>query len=344
MLLAVLGLVGMLTLFTFLEQIEDLRNSYTVWTMGQFVLLSMPRMFYETIPYAALIGCLAGLGLLANNSELVVMRAAGVSTWSIAGSALKPALVLVIIGLMVGEYVLPDAERMARVGREKSMSAEDGITPKFGFWYREGQIYMHFDEVGQSGFLEGVTHYHFDKNRELVRTVHAERAVFHDMGGKENYWLLEKVIDTEIAGELTDTKYIANRQWQSSLTPELLSTEILVQPDKMSISELNKKIAYMREQGLNSGKFELGFWGKVFQPLSTIGLVFVAISFVFGPLREATMGMRVVSGLIIGIAFKFVLDLLSPASLVFGFPPVIAILTPISVCFVIGYILVRRAS
>ena len=100
----------------------------------------------------------------------------------------------------------------------------------------------------------------------------------------------------------------------------------------------------MQAQGLNSNKYELGFWRKLLQPLATVGLVFVAISFIFGPLRESTMGMRVVTGLVIGIIFKFLHDLLSPASMVFGFEPVIAILAPIILCFLVGYILLRRAA
>ena len=98
--MASLGLVGILGIFTFLEQIEDIRHNYTTAAVFLYVLQSVPRMFYETIPYAALIGCLAGLGTLANNSELVVMRAAGISTWSIAFSAMKPAFLLVLGGFI----------------------------------------------------------------------------------------------------------------------------------------------------------------------------------------------------------------------------------------------------
>jgi len=346
MIVAVFGLVGLLAIFTFLEQMEDISNNYTMFNVARFVLYSLPRMFYETIPYSALIGCLAGLGMLANSSELIVMRAAGISTWSIAWSAMKPALVLVAVGLFIGEYLLPDFERVARNDRERALSDENAITPKFGFWYREKNIYMHFDGVEQSGVLEGVSHLYFDddNDRQLTRTLFAERAVFHDMGSRESYWLLEKVTITEITNDQSIRHDVVSQQWHTKLTPKLLSTEILVQPDKMSIKELNDKITYMRSEGLNSGKFELGFWGKVFQPLATISLVFVAISFVFGPLREATMGMRVVTGLIIGIAFKFVQDLLSPASLVFGFWPVIASLIPISICLVAGYYLLKKAG
>ncbi|MDZ7683985.1 MAG: LptF/LptG family permease [Gammaproteobacteria bacterium] len=117
-----------------------------------------------------------------------------------------------------------------------------------------------------------------------------------------------------------------------------------MEPDKMSIRELQAKIEYMNAQGLDARQFELGFWQKLMQPVAAMALVFVAISFVFGPLREATMGMRVVTGLIVGIVFKFLTELLSPASLVYGFPPLVAILAPITLCLLAGYYLLRRAG
>ena len=72
-------------------------------------------------------------------------------------------------------------------------------------------------------------------------------------------------------------------------------------------------------------------------------LTSLGISFIFGPLRESAMGTRIVTGVIIGFAFTFVQKLLSPASLVYGFSPIIATLGPIVVCFVVGYFLFRRA-
>lgn len=343
MMMSVIGLLGLLTILTFLEQMQDVVNEYTIFHVFRFVLYSMPRMFYEVIPYSALIGCIAGLGLLAGSSELIVMRAAGMSTWAIAWSSLKPALVLVCAGALVGEFLLPDFERMARVDRVQAKTDLVGITQTGGFWYRENNVYMHFDIVGQSGVLEGVTLYYFDEEQKLTRFLYADRGVYHDIGNDQEYWLLEKVRYTDLGGANVNTNNLPSYEWATSLTPNLISAEIVVQPDKMSISELNVKINYMREQGLNSNKFELGFWSKVFQPLATIALVLVGISFIFGPLRESAMGTRIVTGVIIGFAFTFVQNLLSPASLVYGFSPIIATLGPILVCFVVGYFLFRRA-
>ncbi|HKI74069.1 MAG TPA: LPS export ABC transporter permease LptG [Pseudomonadales bacterium] len=344
MLMAEFGLLGIMTIFTFLEQVQDIKNNYDMTAVLMFCLYSMPRMFYEVIPYSALIGCLAGLGMLANNSELIVMRAAGVSTWSICLSAVKPTLLLVILGLLVGEYVLPGVETIARNDRTKAITGNDKITPAYGLWYREGNVYMHFDQVGPGDVLDGVSHYYFDGNHDLKRTLFAKRAVYHNVSDNEKYWLMEDVVVTDIYPDHTDSKKLASLRWNTRIEPNLLKTEVLVSPDKMSIAELRRKIDYMRHQGLNSGQFEVGYWQKLMQPLATVGLVFIAISFIFGPLRESTMGMRVVAGLVIGILFKFVQDLLSPASLVYGFPPFVAIMLPIAACFAIGYVLMRRAS
>ena len=203
---------------------------------------------------------------------------------------------------------------------------------------------MHFDEVGQSGVIGGVAHYHFDAEQRLTSILRADRGVYHDVRPGEKYWLLETVVTTRFSDDKTVIETAPSYQWNTGLTPNLLINEVLVRPDKMSIGELSAKVDYMRNQELNGMKFELGFWHKVLQPLATLSLVFVAISFIFGPLRESTMGMRVVTGLVTGIVFKFIQDLLSPASLVFGFPPFIAVVIPIIICFSAGYFLLRRAA
>ena len=79
-------------------------------------------------------------------------------------------------------------------------------------------------------------------------------------------------------------------------------------------------------------------------PLSMASLVLVAASFVFGPLRTVAAGPRVFYGVIVGLTFKYLQDLLAPASTVFGFSPVWAVLTPILVSAGLGLYLLRRTG
>ena len=193
------GLISLFTVFTFLDQVGDMENDYTLLRVIQYLLLSMPRMFYETLPYAVLIGCLAGLGALANNSELIVMRSAGVSTWHIAMAALRPALVFVIIGVLIGETVLPDFERTARVNRKNAM--EDDPTPVGGFWYREGNRYLNFSNVSYEGELTDITQYFLSDKGELIESVWAASGSYVESAAPP-YWEFRNVIITRLVDPL----------------------------------------------------------------------------------------------------------------------------------------------
>ena len=94
----------------------------------------------------------------------------------------------------------------------------------------------------------------------------------------------------------------------------------------------------------NTIQYWMSFWKKVLQPVATSVLVLVAISFVFGPLRSVTMGFRVFTGIVVGLLFKYMQDLLGPMSTVFGFDPILATLAPIVLSAVLGVFLIRRAG
>jgi len=59
--LAVLGIIlGLASLFAFIDEMGSISDSYTVMDVFSFVLLTAPRRMYEMLPMAALIGCLIG--------------------------------------------------------------------------------------------------------------------------------------------------------------------------------------------------------------------------------------------------------------------------------------------
>jgi lipopolysaccharide export system permease protein len=146
-LLALFGLVGLLAVFTVLEEVQAFQNQYGFFSALKFVALSLPRLFYETIPFGVLIGGLVGLGGLAARSELIVMRASGLSTYQIVGYAMLPAAFVALVGTAVGEFVLPEAERDARLGRQQAREQAETIAPEFGVWTRDGKAFLHLESV-----------------------------------------------------------------------------------------------------------------------------------------------------------------------------------------------------
>ncbi|OED44032.1 LPS export ABC transporter permease LptG [Endozoicomonas sp. (ex Bugula neritina AB1)] len=332
-----LVLVLLEALFSFLGQLDDVQGNYQTLGVAIYTLLLIPKKIYEFIPVSALVGCLAGLGAMASNSELVVMRAAGVSLWRIVWAVMKPALVMIAIGVMLGEYVAPVAEQLAETRKAIARSA-DGSYSGAGVWHREGNDYMYFNAVEPNGVLYGVSRYRFDDDMNLIESSFAKRAIY-----QREQWLLENVQSSRFDGE----KYVIDEKllqpWETNLTTTLLKV-VVVDPDALSISGLLTYTRYLDQQGLDSGEYDLAFWKKALQPLSILSLVLVGISFVFGPLRSVSMGLRIFSGVITGVVFMIVQNLLGPSSLVFGFPPVLSVLIPVLVCLMFGAVLLRKAG
>ena len=340
---AILGVMLVLTMLdlviALLNQLDNLRTSFTFWDALYYVTLSSPARMYEMIPMITLIGCLAGLGGLATNSELTAIRAAGVSTHRITYSTLKAASLMMILGLGMGEYLVPDLERMTTsfrtiaLGREVA-SSNDGK----GHWHREGNNYMRFSAIEPNGVLHGLTVYEFNDNKELQSMTYAKRALY-----QREKWTMEKVRITHVSEFKTTSVVKPTGVFNSQLTPERLKF-VAQEPADMAISTLYKYGVYLDEQGLGGGEFKLAFWKKILQPLSTMALVILGISFIFGPLRSVTMGQRLFSGILVGLAYKIVVDLIGPMGLLMGIGPLLANLIPIIFCLGWGTVLLRRAG
>lgn len=343
--LAVLGIIlGLASLFAFIDEVGNVTDTYTVMDVLSFVALTAPRRLYDMMPMAGLIGCLIGLGTLASNSELTIMRAAGVSIGRIVWAVMKPMLLLMACSVLIGEYVAPPSEATAQANRALAQGSGDAQSSKHGLWHRQGDQFIHINAVQPGGLLVGVTRYTFDKERHMLSSSFAKRAQYD--GEK---WQLSDVTttlfhnvgegikaSTELVNEPTQT-------WDIALKPELLNTVIMV-PETLPISGLWSYIHYLKEQGLNNGRYWLAFWVKVLQPVVTAALVLMAISFIFGPLRSVTLGQRVFTGVLVGFTFRIAQDLLGPSSLVFGFSPLFAVLVPTFICAVAGFWLLRRAG
>jgi len=323
--------------FAYIAELDDARADYQALEALLFMLYTLPRRLYDFLPLAAFMGALIGLGQLANTSELVVIRAAGVSVGRIVWSAMKPTLAVVMIGLLVGDYVAPTTERIAQSNKTIARGG-DAAAAATGFWHREDDVFMRFSTVRPNGDLHGVSLFWFDENHWLDRAVYAESAVY-----QEDHWLLQNVSVSSLTRVRVDQETMDTMRWEAELSPDVLSV-LIVRPEHLPITGLYTYARYMESQDLNASDYWLAFWKKVMQPLATAAMVLLAISFVFGPLRSVTMGFRIFIGIIAGLAFKYTQDLLGPMSLVYGFNPILATAIPIVVAGVLGVLLLRRAG
>lgn len=343
MALVLLVLGGLDLLFTGLEQIGETDAQYRTRDALIYVLHIFPRHIYEMLPLTALIGALAGLGALASSNELVAFQAAGVPRVRIVAAVMKPAVLVMALGFVLGEYVAPPLEVRGEVHKALATGSEVALS-RYGHWERDGNAFLHFNAIEPEGILHGVSIFNFDEQQRMVRRVSAERAVYHsDDGGWQLEQGTETLFDYSAAVVASSHTPFEQQALRLDLTPELLQV-LLVDPDKMSVSDLYRYAQRFERQGQDADDYYLSFWKKVLQPLTTAVLVLLAISFIFGPLREATMGSRVFTAICFGLGFTIVQRLLHSVSLVYQFEPLVAVLLPILLCALLGLALLRRAA
>jgi len=341
MLVVLIAFAGLNIVF---QLVDELREKYVGYGFGQaviYVLLTLPRRVYELIPYVAFLGTLVGLGQLASQNELTVLRAAGVSVRRLFTSAAFPATGALLIALLLGEYLAPWGEEAAEGYKAQARQASTTIRFWGGHWYREGGLFMDVAAMDASGHLVGVRQFFLDDARHLRIARHAATARYLQ---EERAWMLSDVSETLLDDEGTHARHLDEVRWPSDATPELLGIRVLLGPSNLSIRGLATQIAYMEREELDASRYKLAYWSKVLQPIAILGLALLALCFIIGPLREVSMGTRLAVGTLTGLAFKYLEDILGPMSMVFHIPAAVAVALPIAVCWLAAYLLVRRSQ
>jgi len=260
--------------------------------------------------------------MLASNSELVVMQAAGLSRLDIIKSVMKTAILLIIASMAVGEWLAPSGEATAREIRAQAISGGSLIAAKNGVWAKDGDYFVNIGEVLEQGQLKKIQIYRFNDDLKLDSWLSAEKAVYQD-----KVWLLSGVINTTLTKQNIVTQKADYQVWQSSLTPKKLGV-VTVTPESLSISGLLDYLDYLEANEQDPSRYQLAFWRKLMQPVTVAVMLLVALSFIFGPLRSVSMGARIMMGVVTGILFFVSNEVLGSLSLVYQFPPIIGGISP----------------
>ena len=289
------------------------------------------------MPASALIGSLFVLGSMANNHEITAMRAAGLSVLDIIKSVLLAGLILVIIAILVGEFVAPDAEKKAQTLKASMDGKQITLNDLYGLWLREGKRFINVRKIEHNGDLSDISIYDIDDNRHLYQNTHAERAIF--LGNKE--WRLEDIKQSTISIEQITASGSKEQLWKSSISPDLLDLSV-VNPDNLSLLDLSKYIDFLKHNRQKSQEFELAFWGRVVNPLVTFIMLLVSAPFVIGIKRGISMGGRLLIGVVIGMSFNIIDSIVGHLGLIYNINPILVAFTPSLLVLAIAIYALRR--
>ncbi|EXJ13450.1 LPS export ABC transporter permease LptG [Imhoffiella purpurea] len=303
-----------------------------------FMLLSLPRYAYLIFPIATLIGALIGLGTLASRSELVAMRAAGLSVSRIVRAAMLGGLLLAILAFVLGEVVAPVSEQRGVELRRQALSGDVAQRTPDGFWAVDDGSYVNIREIRSGTSLRDIFIYRVDATKGVLTATHAGGARYQD-----GHWILEDISRSTASAEGVEVERIASAGWDSMLDPGLLKV-VVADPHALPVWGLYKYIRFMWVNKQDAGPYEVAFWGKVLHPVLTLSMILVAIPLLLGSSRSTGMGRRIFAGIMVGILYYLISRTFAYLALLFGMNPFLAAIAP-PLLFISGALmLLRRVS
>jgi lipopolysaccharide export system permease protein len=314
----VLGvLLALGALFLFISQQDDIgTGSFTSTQAMLFVALYLPTYLFQLMPVGALIGAMLGLGNLARGSELVVMRASGVTTARLCLWLGAAGLILALVMTGIGEVVAPPLEKYARQLKVFSKYSEFSFAGNRGTWVRDADTIISIEQQSAGARFGGVQVFRFDGERRLQSVGRADAANIDP----SNRWRLEGYAETTFTDKGTTAVREATREVRSRLSADFLGLAV-VEPETMRLRDLRSYIAHLQRNDLDSRSFEAAFWARIARVAAMLLVVILALPFALGPLRSSGQGARSVVGILIGAGFVLLSRTLESSGRLFDVSP-----------------------
>jgi len=330
-------LLALFAFFQYLEELKDVgKGRYDAGKAFMFVLMTLPTLIYQLLPMTVLLGCTIGLGILASNSELTAMRSAGVSLDQIMRSVFKVSLVIIAIGIAVGEWLAPQSEQNAQTMRSVAMSNNLSLQGAQGLWAKDGPQYINVRKILPGKRLSDIYVYEVDHQHHVTHVLRAATAVYRD-----NNWVLENVAHSYLVKGKVIAHYEKEHVWETKLSPELLNV-VTVKPNTLSVWGLYQYIDYLDNNGLSSDQYKQSMWSKLMLPVVSGIMVLLSVSFVFGPLRSVSIAHRVLTGVLVGIGYQLFGQMFYYLGLIIKLNPAFTALMPTLLAMLLAVVLIRR--
>lgn len=336
--LVVTVLLGIVTFVELVGQLDDMGTSnYGLDDALVYVAFRIPRLLFLMLPAAALLGALLGLGNLAVHHELVVMRASGVSRFRLLGAVGIAGAFLSGFMFILGNSFAPSLDAYGRQLRAQAMLDPGSLANANAVWLRDGQSIFSFRREPNSLGFGSVYLFEFDEAGGLRQLARADSAEI-DSGDR---WLLANYEETLFAedGVLANIERSTIKDYE--LTPELLGLSE-IRHDLLSMDDLQRYVAYLEQNDLDPDRYLTAYYARITDIISALLMTLLALPFVFGGLRTAGAGARLLVGLIIGLGYYVSTRVLASGVEVFELDPIIVAWVPSALLLMITGITLAR--
>lgn len=307
----------------------------------RYASLRVPQLVARFLPYSVLLATILTLATFNQNSEVVAMKAAGLSAHQILAPLLLAALLVSAFSFVFNERVVTRATASLKAWEAADFGpVPDDPTLRSNIYLNDGNDVMLATTVagsGESTVLRGVTFYQRDDEGMIVRQLRAPVAQWANPG-----WRLEGARQFDVgaaeAAELEAPIVVA-----PGITIDQIELR-RVDPDAEPIGQLARSIQALDAAGRRTDELKAKWWHKISGPLSAVLMPLLGAVAGFGLARSGHLFARAVIGMALGFAY-FVVDNAALAMGSFGgYPPLLAAWAPFVLFFLLGETVLIRTE
>jgi LPS export ABC transporter permease LptG len=300
-------MAGLFYIATFLDHSDKVFKGDATWGMLlRYFWYQTPEYIYYVIPLSVLLATLVTIGLLTKNSELVVMKACGISLYRVALPMLLCALVAGAALFALEETILGPWTRQAyairHVMRGGSPQTFDVLDRRWVVG-SDGEIYHYAYFDPRSRQFAQLSLYEFSADmRRLERRVYAERVIYQGGGGRPDAWHAEQGWLREFRGEGEPEHFAPFAETTLAMEPVSYFTTEPPEPKYMSYSQLRGYTERLRSSGFDVIAQQVALERKVSFPFVTLIMTLIAVPFAVTTGRRGAMyGIGI--GIVLAIAY-----------------------------------------
>jgi lipopolysaccharide export system permease protein len=307
--------------------------------LWRYVGLRVPMLASRFLPFAVLLGTLIALTTLNQNSEVVAMKAAGMSAHQVLAPMIFASLLVAAAAFAFNETVVVRASRTAEAwsGADyKPIPPDTGVLSNV--WARDGQELVHARLVigrGANVRLEGVTIY--QREGGAIAGLIDARLALQRPGG----WRLFDVRTYD-----TDMNVVRKQATLDTMDGVEATRFTLARINATSenFGSLNQAIADLDSASRPTAAARSGWWHKISGPFSIVLMPLLAGLAAFGLARSGQVLVRAAIGMALGFTYFLVDNLSLALGNVGAYPPVLAAWAPFLLFLFIGEMVLVRSE
>ncbi len=308
--------------------------------LWRYVGLRLPQLIARFLPFAVLLGTLITFAGLSQNSEIISMKAAGISAHQIIAPLVLASAFVALIHFGFTERFVTRANAALTAWDNANygdVPPETGIQSNVALVHGDDLIFA--DRVsgeGEGVHLAGVTLY--DRTGGVLRRILTARTGAAAPGGG---WVLH---DASLFSLDNGTlQHLPAIRLGADIMPDEFTLARVV-PDEQDFFRLRRSIAQLAAANRATDALEASLWHKIAGPFSTMLMPLLAAVAAFGLARSGQLMVRAVIGMALGFAY-FVADNFAIAMGNLGaYPPFLAAWGPFLLFLLVGEAVLIRTE